>query len=260
MSNTKANRQSPKTAIITGASKRIGAAIARSLAMQGVNLIVHYLGSTEDAKALCQDLEVHHNVRAVPIKADLTDGADTKRLFEESVKALGPIELLVNNASIFEPDSLLEPINELWAAHFAIHLQAPSILSAEMAKQENLDAGLIVNIIDQRVQNLNPTFYSYTLSKSALWTATKTMAQSLGPKIRVNGIGPGPTLPNKRQSEADFDKQVRQLLLKEAPDLAEFGETIAWMWKTQSVTGQLVMLDGGQHLAWETPDVNGIKE
>lgn len=259
MNNLSADNAKPKTALVTGGSKRIGAAIARSLAAEGVNLIIHYFNSSDDAEALCKELETH-DIRAVAIKVDLTSRDDTKQLFAESVRALGPIELLVNNASIFEPDTLLEPNDKYWTDHFAIHLQAPSILAAEMAQQNNLSDGLIVNIVDQRVANLNPSFYSYTLSKSALWTATQTMAQSLAPKIRVNGIGPGPTLPSKRQSQTDFDNQVDALLLDKATDLLEIGKTIAWMWAAKSLTGQMVLLDGGQHLAWERPNANGVKE
>ncbi|MFK7903135.1 MAG: SDR family oxidoreductase, partial [Nitratireductor sp.] len=152
------------------------------------------------------------------------------------------------------------PLEEFWDTHFNLHVKAPSILSAKMAEQKSLKEGLIVNIIDQRVWNLNPSFYSYTLSKSALWTATKTMAQSLAPKIRVNAIAPGPTLANKRQSEADFKKQVDGLLLGKGPQLTEFGETILYFWRIKSLTGQMLALDGGQHLSWETPDIAGIKE
>ncbi|MGB7285392.1 MAG: SDR family oxidoreductase [Salaquimonas sp.] len=249
----------PKTALVTGASKRIGAAIARSLAEQGIDIAVHYFHSDVEAESLCEELRQTGNI-AVPIKADLTNAAATRKLFADSIKAIGSIELLVNNASIFEPDSLEAPNDAQWDAHFSIHLKAPSILAAEMAKQIDLENALIVNIIDQRVRNLNPTFYSYTLSKSALWTATQTMAQALAPKIRVNGIGPGPTLANKRQSREDFEKQVQGLLLERAPELSEFGDTIKWLWQAKSVTGQLITLDGGQHLAWQTPDVNGIKE
>jgi NAD(P)-dependent dehydrogenase (short-subunit alcohol dehydrogenase family) len=120
--------------------------------------------------------------------------------------------------------------------------------------------GLVVNMIDQRVWKLMPKFISYTLSKSALWTATQTLAQALAPRIRVNGIAPGPTMPSDRQSQADFDRQVSTLLLKHGPNLSEFGRTIRYLWETPSITGQMIALDGGQHLAWQTPDVSGIAE
>jgi NAD(P)-dependent dehydrogenase (short-subunit alcohol dehydrogenase family) len=128
-----------------------------------------------------------------------------------------------------------------------------------MMKQK-LSKGLIVNIIDQRVKRLNPNFFSYTLSKSALWTATQTMAQSFAPRVRVNAIGPGPTLANERQAPEDFAKQVQGIPMQAAPALEEFGKTIRYLYDTPSITGQMIALDGGQHLAWETPDVAGIRE
>ncbi len=249
----------PKNALVTGSSKRIGAAIARSLAANGTNVIVHYDHSKGDAEAICQELR-QFGVKSEVFSADLTNVAETRALFADAVRAFGSIDLLVNNASVFEPDSVLSFDETLWDRHFAIHLKAPSILAAEMAKQAGLTEALIVNMIDQRVLAPNPTFYSYTLSKSALLTATKTMAQELAPKIRVNGIGPGPTLPNQRQSQDDFDRQVESLLLKRAPLLEEFGDTILWLWRTKSVTGQMIALDGGQHLAWKPVDVDGINE
>jgi NAD(P)-dependent dehydrogenase (short-subunit alcohol dehydrogenase family) len=126
--------------------------------------------------------------------------------------------------------------------------------------KQSLDSGLIVNMIDQRVKRLNPKFFSYTLSKSTLWTATRTMAQSFAPSVRVNAIGPGPTLQNERQEKADFDKQLQNILLNRGPALEEFGRTIRYLYETPSITGQIIALDGGQHLSWETPDVLGIKE
>ena len=129
-----------------------------------------------------------------------------------------------------------------------------------MAAQQALNDGSVVNIIDQRVLRLNPSFYTYTLSKAGLWTATRTMAQSLAPRIRVNAIGPGPTMPNSRQREEDFQRQIDGLLLQRGPKLEEFGETVRYLYRTKSVTGQMIALDGGQHLAWETPDIAGIPE
>ncbi len=248
-----------KNALITGSSKRIGSAIAKSLAKRGTNIIVHHFSSHTDAEALCAEIR-EMGVKAEPISADLSNPSETRRLFKEAIEKFGAIDLVVNNASIFEPDSVLELDDALWAAHFSVHLQAPAILASEMAKQSDLKDGLIVNMIDQRVKNLNPMFFSYTLSKSALWTATQTMAQELAPRIRVNGIGPGPTLANKRQDPSDFEKQIDGLLLKRGPDLEEFGDTIAWLWRSKSVTGQMIALDGGQHLGWQTPDVNGVRE
>ncbi len=255
----KSHVSAPKNALITGASKRIGAAIARSLAARGTNIVVHYFRSKKEAESLCMEIR-GLGVNAVVLPGDLKDPQACRALFAEARKKLGTIDLLVNNASVFEPDSVREPDDALWASHFAVHLHAPVVLASAMAAQDDLLDGLIINMIDQRVKNLNPMFFSYTLSKSALWTATQTMAQELAPHIRVNGIGPGPTLANKRQDADDFARQVKGLLLKHGPDLEEFGDTIAWLWRSKSVTGQMIALDGGQHLAWQTPDVDGVRE
>jgi NAD(P)-dependent dehydrogenase (short-subunit alcohol dehydrogenase family) len=149
----------------------------------------------------------------------------------------------------------------LFDRHFDVHVKAPSFLAEAFSKQLAADTdGLIVNIIDERVWKLTPRFYSYTLSKAALWAATRTMAQTFAPRIRVNAIGPGPTLPNTRQTPDDFARQSQNLLLKRGPDLSEFGATIRYLWSAKSVTGQMIALDGGQHLAWETPELSGIPE
>mgnify|MGYP003401979411 FL=1 len=192
-------------------------------------------------------------------EADLADPQAPSRMFAEALSALGRIDMLINNASVFEDDSIGTMRAESFDRHFAIHVRTPSLLAQAFAAQ-SLERGLIVNIIDQRVWRLRPTYYSYTLSKAALWTATQTMAQALGPVIRVNAIGPGPTLPNSRQSQEDFLGQQKGLILQKGPELAEFGQTIRYFWDAPSVTGQMIALDGGQHLAWETPDIAGINE
>lgn len=247
-----------KTALVTGGAKRIGAAIVKDLAANGFNVAVHSASSNDAAESLCE-IALQQGVKACSVSGDLTDAKSTRRVFANAASALGTIDLLINNASIFLNDSAEEFDGQTWDNHFAIHLKAPAILSAEMIKQ-NLGDGLIVNIIDQRVKRLNPNFFSYTLSKSALWTATQTMAQSFAPRVRVNAIGPGPTLPNERQLQEDFDKQVKGIPLQAAPKLEEFGRTVRYLYDTPSITGQMIALDGGQHLAWETPDVVGIRE
>lgn len=247
-----------KTALVTGGAKRIGAAIVKDLAANGFNVAVHSASSNDAAESLCE-IALQQGVKACSVSGDLTDAKSTRRVFANAASALGTIDLLINNASIFLNDSAEEFDGQTWDNHFAIHLKAPAILSAEMVKQ-NLSDGLIVNIIDQRVKRLNPNFFSYTLSKSALWTATQTMAQSFAPRVRVNAIGPGPTLPNERQLQEDFDKQVKGIPLQAAPKLEEFGRTVRYLYDTPSITGQMIALDGGQHLAWETPDVVGIRE
>ena len=149
----------------------------------------------------------------------------------------------------------------LSARHFDVHVRAPSILVRDFARQlPATKSGLVVNIVDQRVWNPTPRYYSYTLSKAALWMATRTMAQALAPSIRVNAIGPGPSLPNERQDPRDFQQQVEGLILKTGPRLDEFGRTVRYLFESPSITGQMIALDGGQHLAWETPDVAEIVE
>lgn len=249
----------PKTVLITGASKRIGEAIAKNLAKAGCNIAIHHLNSDGVAEALCCDLD-SAGVKAVAIKADLTNHDEVESLFNYAVNQLGEIDLLINNASIFEPDDCHSTDSAVWESHFDVHVKAPSQLAGYMAKQKNQRQKLIVNMIDQRVWKPTPDFYSYTLSKSALLMATKTLAQSLAPNIRVNAIGPGPSLPNERQNAQDFQKQVDGLILGSATDLDEFADTILWMWRSKSLTGQMIALDGGQHLAWQTPDVSNIIE
>jgi NAD(P)-dependent dehydrogenase (short-subunit alcohol dehydrogenase family) len=244
-----------RTALITGAARRIGSAIARDLALNGFNIAVHADRSMSEAEALVAELR-HQGIKAISIKADLQDNSEVESLVERTSSALGPLDLLVNNASTFRADTA-EAFDALtFEAHFAVHVRAPSILAAAFARQlPDGVPGLIVNMIDQRVWALNPRFYSYTLSKSALWTATQTMAQSFAPAIRVNAIGPGPTLASSRQSPEDFQMQVDGLIMKAGPGLDEFGRTIRFLFDTPSITGQMIALDGGQHLAWETPDI-----
>ncbi|MFP1631434.1 SDR family oxidoreductase [Zhengella sp. ZM62] len=248
------------TALVTGGSRRIGAAIVRDLAAHGFAVAIHYNRSPDEAEALADDIRADGG-KAAAVRADLEDAFAAAHLVGAAQDALGPVTLLVNNASVFQDDSITDFDIDQFERHFAVHLKAPSLIASAMARRLPQDAeGLIVNMIDQRVLSLTPRFYSYTLSKSALWTATRTMAQALAPRIRVNAIGPGPTLPNERQDQADFDAQVEGLILRRGPALAEFGATIRWMWESRSVTGQIVALDGGQHLAWETPDISGIAE
>lgn len=260
MTGERANaRTRPANALITGGAVRLGAAIAEALADAGVNLVIHHHQSDEAASQLAETL-ARPGVNIVPLAADLTDAEATKSLFADAAEALGPIDLLVNNASIFENDTPAEADETLFDAHYAIHVKAPSLLAAAMHLQKGLQRGLVVNIIDQRVWKLTPEFYSYTLSKSALWTATRTLAQAFAPILRVNAIAPGPTLPGERQSAADFNAQTDSLPLGRGPELGEFGETILYLWRAGSVTGQMIALDGGQHLAWQTPDVTGVRE
>jgi NAD(P)-dependent dehydrogenase (short-subunit alcohol dehydrogenase family) len=244
-----------RAALITGGAKRIGRAISEDLAASGFAVAIHAHRSGEQADALVAELR-QKGQKAIFVQADLHDAAAVSGLVGEVVSRLGHIDLVVNNASIFEEDSAQEFNAAAFESHFAVHVRAPTILAAEFARQLPDDMpGLIVNMVDQRVWALNPRFYSYTLSKSALWTATQTMAQSFAPRIRVNAIGPGPTMPSARQAPEDFRAQIDGLIMKAGPGLDEFGRTIRFLFDTPSVTGQMIALDGGQHLAWETPDV-----
>lgn len=252
--------QTERTALVTGGAKRIGAAIVRDLAAHGFAVAIHCSHSQREADALAQAVEADGG-RASVLRADLTDSAEAAALVERAEAALGLPDIVVNNASIFEDDAITDFDMAVWDRHFAVHLKAPALIAQALAARLPGDRdALIVNMIDQRVWRPTPRFFSYTLSKSALWTATRTMAQALGPNIRVNAIGPGPTLPNQRQEQADFDRQTDALILRRGPDLAEFGRTVRYLWEARSVTGQMIALDGGQHLAWETPDVAGVPE
>ena len=249
-----------RTALVTGGAKRIGKAIAEDLAAHGFAVAIHANESLEEAEAIARDL-ADRGLTAAVVQCDLADGTATARLIEAAIAAVGPLDLLVNNASLFKPDTVEAFDDALWDRHFAVHVKAPSILARDFVRQLPAGmAGSIVNIIDQRVWNPTPRYYSYTLSKSALWMATRTMAQSFAPQVRVNAIGPGPSLPNERQDDAAFQAQVEGLILRRGPELGEFGRTVRFLFDTPSITGQMIALDGGQHLAWETPDVGGIAE
>lgn len=245
---------------MTGGARRIGKAIVEGLASQGFAVAIHANGSLDEAQELAGTLN-QAGYRAAAVAADLRNHQETSSLIARATDLVGPIDLLVNNASTFRNDEATAFDAESFDAHFAVHVRAPSILAAAFAAALPEDRhGLIVNIIDQRVWALNPRFYSYTLSKAALWTATQTLAQALAPRIRVNAIGPGPTMKSERQDPADFQAQVDGVLLKRGPALEEFARTLRFLYDTPSITGQMIALDGGQHLAWETPDVAGISE
>lgn len=248
-------------ALVTGAAKRIGRAIALDLAAHGFDVAIHCHSGRAEAEDVAHEAE-KLGARAAVVEADLADQQACAGLIDQTQKALGaPLRLLVNNASLFEDDSLADFEWAVWERHFALHLKAPVELARRMAAAlpDGAD-GLVVNMIDQRVWRLRPQFFSYTLSKSALWTATQTMAQALAPRVRVNAIGPGPALRNERQTPEDFARQVEGVPLERGPELGEFGRTVRYLWDARSITGQMIALDGGQHLAWQTPDVTGLVE
>ncbi|KRB30597.1 short-chain dehydrogenase [Mesorhizobium sp. Root695] len=248
------------TALVTGGAKRVGRAIVEDLAAHGFAVAIHCNRSRVEADVLAAAI-IASGGRAVVIAADLTDMDAVGDLVGQAQATLGPLSLLVNNASLFEDDSVLDFDWRAWDRHFAVHVKAPALLAQNFARAlPEGQEGLIVNMIDQRVWRPTPRYFSYALSKSTLWTATQMMAQALGPRIRVNAIGPGPTLKNARQDDSDFAAQVDGLILKRGPELPEFGATIRYLWEARSVTGQMIALDGGQHLAWQTPDVTGMAE
>lgn len=247
-------------ALVTGAAKRIGKALALHLAGQGFSVTVHYNNSEAEAQQLVADIQADGG-KATAIQADLADMKAVERLEAQAAAQFGPVTLLVNNASTFESDEIGSITAQSWDHHLQPNLQAPVFLAQAMAARLPKDEkGLIINMIDQRVWALTPRYMSYTLSKAALWSATQTLAQALAPNIRVNGIGPGPTLSNARQSDSDFQAQVNATILKVQPQLSEITAAIDFIRNAPSMTGQMIALDSGQHLAWETPDVVGCFE
>lgn len=241
-------------ALITGGARRLGAAISRGLAEAGYAVAIHTSSQDGQAEAFCRELnESGHRAKVFP--ADLLSEDATRALMPTLVEKMGVPEILVNNASIFEKDAP-GGHRTIWDRHFDIHLRAPSVLIASLAEHMgNVEDALVVNMIDQRVLKPNPKFHSYTLSKSALWTATRTLALQYAPRIRVNAIGPGPSLPSPRQTQDAFDAQIAALPLKRGPSLEEFPQTVLFLAAMRSLTGQMITLDGGQHLTWRTDDL-----
>lgn len=246
-----------RTALVTGAAKRIGHAIALDLAHQGLDVAVHYATSKDEADETVAAIQAMGR-KAVSLRADLTREDQVLPLVAEAKDALGPVDVLVNNASAFEPDEWDSVSRESWDLHMEANLRAPFVLMQEFAKALPKDRrGVVVNMIDQRVWNLPPHYLSYTVAKAGLWTLTQTMAQALAPRIRVNGIGPGPTLPNARQKQDDFDEQWRQVPLRRQTTVEDICAGIRFLMAAPSMTGQMIALDGGEHLGWAQP-VNGF--
>jgi len=242
-------------ALVTGAGDRIGAAIVRALARAGHAVVIHYRANAEGARALRAAIRAEGGAAAV-LKADLASRVQRARLVARAAMPFGPLTVLVNNASAFEPDSARDLDEALWDLHFAIHAEAPVFLARDFAAQLPPETpGNIVNIVDERVLHPTPAYFSYTLSKSVLWTATRTLAQSLAPAIRVNAIGPGPVLPHAGQSQAQFQASVRALPLGRHADPEAIAEGVLTLLRTPSMTGQMLALDGGRHL--EYPDRRG---
>jgi len=247
------NNDLAPTALITGAAKRIGRAIALDLAAHGWAVAVHFNSSEADAIQVCDEI-VQAGGRAAPVRADLRREEDCTALVKRATAVLGTPTLLINNASIFEKDSPETATRESWEAHMQINLRAPFVLIQEFSAALPEDAaGHVVNIVDQRVWNLTGAFTSYTVSKAALWTLTRTLALALAPRIRVNAVGPGPTLPSARQTEEQFQKQWQAVPLARQVFTDEICEAIRFIIDAHSMTGQMIALDGGQHLGWAPP-------
>jgi NAD(P)-dependent dehydrogenase (short-subunit alcohol dehydrogenase family) len=249
-----------RAALVTGGARRIGRAIVEALAEDGYAVAIHCNGSTEEAEELKVLLASGGHV-AETVRCDLTAADERRTLVQRASDAVGPLTVLVNNASVFDRDELATTDDETWRRHFAVNLEAPVFVARDFARGiPEGKTGAVVNIIDQRVLKPNPLFFSYTLSKTALLAATRTMAQALAPRVRVNAVGPGPTLPSRRQSASDFARQTAALPLGAGPQLRDIAEAVLFLVNARSVTGQMLAVDGGQHLAWETPDVFATAE
>ncbi len=248
------------TVLITGAARRIGRHMALNLAERGWAVAVHFNTSQDEASDVVAEIESKGG-RAIAVHGDLSISETPEKIVASATQTLGPLTCLVNNASKFDPDEADTVTHQGWDQHLDTNVRAPVFLAQAFAAQ--LPHGMhgnIVNIIDQRVWKLNPTFFSYTASKSALWTVTRTLAQSLAPRIRVNAIGPGPALPNVRMNEEDFAKQSRLTLLQRGTSPEEISSALEFILSAPALTGQMIVLDGGQHLVWQTPDVTDVNE
>jgi len=253
-------------ALITGGARRLGRAMAEYLAARGHAVAIHYDRSAQEAEALAASLRAQ-GITAATLQANLLDEAATAALVARAAQALGsPLTLLVNNASIFEHDTLHSATRESWDRHIGSNLRAPFVLMQAFAAQapaadrsapEPRARAMVVNMLDQRVLKPTPEFMTYTLAKMGLWALTRTAAQALAPDIRVNAIGPGPTLRGERQSEAHFARQRAATVLQRGANPDEVCAALGYFLDAPSVTGQLLCVDGGQHLGWKTPDMLG---
>lgn len=242
-------------ALVTGGAQRIGGAIARSLSGAGYAVAIHAHQSVETARELCEAI-TSSGAKASVVSADLSNHEDVATLVASAAKTIGPLTLLVNNAGEFESDMIGNLDRARFDRQLAVNLRAPLFLIEKFAIQipKGADAS-VVNVVDQRVFKLTPQFISYTLTKSALFTATTTMAQALAPRVRVNAVAPGPTLPSPRQDAAAFAKQAKVLPLGHGPTPQDIADAVLYLAGARSVTGVTIAVDGGQHIAWQTPDV-----
>lgn len=240
--------------LVTGAGRRLGRAIALDFANRGWRVGVHYHTSAEGALALAAEIEGKGGT-AAPFSADLSHFDALAPLIEACAKALGPPSCLVNNAARYSWDSLATLDGESWQTHLDVNLRAPIFLTQAFAKAlPDRAAGNVINLLDQKVLRLDPEYFSYTVAKSALWTATQAMAQALAPRIRVNAIAPGPVLKSQGQSQAEFEQECRATLLGRAVDAEDVTAATRFLLETPSITGQMIALDAGQHLAQHGKD------
>jgi len=240
-------------ALVTGAGHRIGRAIALRLAQAGFDIAIHYRSDAAAAAAVVSAVQALGR-RGAALHADLADEAAARNLIALAAQALGPLNVLVNSASAFEDDRAGRLGRATWDLHFETNLRAPLVLAEAFAEQAQ-DGASIINILDQRVWKPTPQFFSYALSKSALWSATRMLAQAWAPRIRVNGVGPGPTLASTHQNAESFAAEAAGTLLGRSVDPAEVADAVVWLVDARAVTGQMIAVDSGQHLGWRTPDV-----
>jgi NAD(P)-dependent dehydrogenase (short-subunit alcohol dehydrogenase family) len=242
-------------ALVTGAGRRIGRALALEAARAGYDVAIHCRASTDEAEETAADVRAL-GARAALVRADLSHETETAGLIAQATDALGPVTLLVNSASAFEDDRVGDLSRRTWDLHLETNLRAPLVLAEAFAAALPGDrAGLVVNIVDQRVWRPNPQFFSYSLSKAGLWWATQTLAQALAPRIRVNAIGPGPVLPSVHQAPGEFEAEAAGTLLQRRATPDEIAAALRYLIDATSVTGQMIAVDGGQHLGWKTPDI-----
>lgn len=243
----------PPTALVTGAGRRIGRVIALALAKDGLAVAVHCNTSTTEAHQVATEIKARGG-KAIVVQANLSREEETLALTSRVTEQLGPIGILVNNASTFEYDAIDTVTRSSWDLHMDANLRAPFVLTQAVASGLPPDKqGCVINLIDQRVWNLTPHFITYTLSKAGLWTLTQTLALALAPRIRVNAIGPGPTLPSSRQTDEHFQAQCNAVPLHHGTSPSEIADTVRFLVAARSVTGQMIALDGGQHLGWSFP-------
>lgn len=242
--------------LVTGAAKRIGREICLHFAQQGWDVVAHYHTSLDQAQQLQQEVE-NLGQKCWLIQADLSDESQVQSLIQNALDQSGSIDILVNNASTFTYDAIDTMDRKSWDYHLEPNLRAPIVLTQEFARL--CQQGLVVNILDQRVLNLTPHYLSYSISKYALWGATQSLALALAPTIRINGIGPGPTLKNDRQTDQQFERQYKELPLENPISPQEIAETVNYFWKSPSVTGQIIAVDGGQHLGWAMPPAKSLR-